>query len=232
MFPVLNSFFTGLYNGSTDTITVPLYLILTISALLLGGVLAFVYARNNRSSRSFTVTLATLPAIVSTVILMVSGSIGAGVAVAGTFSLVRFRSAPGSAKEIAAVFSSMAIGLACGMGCPGLAALFTAVMCLTEFAYNRLSLGKKQNAQEKCLQVTMPENLEYAGLFEDLFREYTTEAELTKVKTTGLGSLNKLTYRLVLKQSGTEKAFIDAIRCRNGNLEVSLSSLSNEAAEL
>lgn len=228
---VLNSLFTGLYDGSTDSITVSLFLLLTGSALLLGALLALVYARKNDCSRGFAAALATLPAVVSTVILMVSGSIGAGVAVAGTFSLVRFRSAPGSAKEIAAVFTDMALGLACGMGCPGLAALFTLVMILVELLYGKVDLtgGKKQY---KLLQVTVPESLEYAGIFDDLFEQYTTESELLRVKTSGLGSLNKLTYRLTLKEKGSEKAFIDAIRCRNGNLEISLSAQSDGADEL
>ena len=133
---MLDSVFSTLYNSSAE-ITVPLFLIIMASALLLGALEAFVYRRNNPCTRSFAVTLAMLPAVVSVIILMVSGSIGAGVAVAGTFSLVRFRSAPGSAKEIAAVFIAMAIGLACGMGCPGLAALFTLIMCGAELLYIR-----------------------------------------------------------------------------------------------
>ena len=228
---MLDSLFTGLYSGSTDTITIPLFLLLTGAALLLGALLAFVYARKNDCTRGFAAALATLPAVVSTVILMVSGSIGAGVAVAGTFSLVRFRSAPGSAKEIAAVFTAMALGLACGMGCPGLAALFTLIMILAELLYARvdLSAGKRQ---KKLLQVTVPESLDYTGVFDDLLDKYTDESELLRVKTSGLGSLNKLTYRIILKRSGDEKALIDALRVRNGNLEISLSAHSTETAEL
>ena len=228
---MLDSLFTGLYSGSTDTITVSMFLLLTGAALLLGALLAFVYARKNDCTRGFAAALATLPAVVSTVILMVSGSIGAGVAVAGTFSLVRFRSAPGSAKEIAAVFTAMALGLACGMGCPGLAALFTLIMILAELLYARvdLSAGKRQ---KKLLQVTVPESLDYTGVFDDLLDKYTDESELLRVKTSGLGSLNKLTYRIILKRSGDEKALIDALRVRNGNLEISLSAHSTETAEL
>lgn len=229
---MLNSFFSGLYNGSTDTITVSLFLLLTGAALLLGALSAFVYARKNECSRGFAAALATLPAVVSTVILMVSGSIGAGVAVAGTFSLVRFRSAPGSAKEIAAVFTAMAIGLACGMGCPGLAALFTVVMCLVELILSLVDLTGRGRDQTKLLHITVPESLEYAGVFDEVFEQYADEWELLRVKTTGLGSLNKLSYRIRLKNSGTEKAMIDALRCRNGNLEISLSAQSAETAEL
>ena len=228
---MLDSVFSTLYNSSAET-TVPLFLIIMASALLLGALEAFVYRRNNPCTRSFAVTLAMLPAVVSVIILMVSGSIGAGVAVAGTFSLVRFRSAPGSAKEIAAVFIAMAIGLACGMGCPGLAALFTLIMCGAELLYSRVGFGRDPFEARKTLSVTVPESLEYSGIFDDLFAAYTTEAKMTRVKTTNLGSLNRLSYEITLREPGTEKALIDAIRCRNGNLEISLGCRAAETNEL
>ncbi|MBQ5405980.1 MAG: DUF4956 domain-containing protein [Oscillospiraceae bacterium] len=228
---MLDSVFSTLYNSSAE-ITVPLFLIIMASALLLGALEAFVYRRNNPCTRSFAVTLAMLPAVVSVIILMVSGSIGAGVAVAGTFSLVRFRSAPGSAKEIAAVFIAMAIGLACGMGCPGLAALFTLIMCGAELLYSRVGFGRDPFEARKTLSVTVPESLEYSGIFDDLFAAYTTEAKMTRVKTTNLGSLNRLSYEITLREPGTEKALIDAIRCRNGNLEISLGCRAAETNEL
>ena len=228
---MLESVFSTLYNSYTE-ITVPLFLIIMASALLLGALEAFVYRRNNPCTRSFAVTLAMLPAVVSVIILMVSGSIGAGVAVAGTFSLVRFRSAPGSAKEIAAVFIAMAIGLACGMGCPGLAALFTLIMCGAELLYSRVGFGRDPFEARKTLSVTVPESLEYSGIFDDLFAAYTTEAKMTRVKTTNLGSLNRLSYEITLREPGTEKALIDAIRCRNGNLEISLGCRAAETNEL
>ena len=228
---MLDSVFSTLYNSSAE-ITVPLFLIIMASALLLGALEAFVYRRNNPCTRSFAVTLAMLPAVVSVIILMVSGSIGAGVAVAGTFSLVRFRSAPGSAKEIAAVFIAMAIGLACGMGCPGLAALFTLIMCGAELLYSRVGFGRDPFEARKTLSVTVPESLEYSGIFDDLFAAYTTEAKMTRVKTTNLGSLNRLSYEITLREPGTEKALIDPIRCRNGNLEISLGCRAAETNEL
>ena len=228
---MLDSVFSTLYNSYTE-ITVPLFLLIMASALVLGALEALVYRRNNPCTRSFAVTLAMLPAVVSVIILMVSGSIGAGVAVAGTFSLVRFRSAPGSAKEIAAVFVAMAIGLACGMGCPGLAALFTLIMCAAELLYSRIGFGEEKDNLQKTLSVTLPESLEYSDIFDDLFAEYTTEAKMTRVKTTNLGSLNRLSYDITLRKTGTEKALIDAIRCRNGNLEVSLGCRMPETNEL
>ena len=229
---MLDSVFSTLYN-SGETVTVSSFLLILAAALVLGAVHALVYRRFNRCSSSFAVTLATLPAVVAVVILMVNGSIGAGIAVAGAFSLVRFRSAPGTGKEIAAVFISMAIGLACGMGCVGYAALFTLILCLADTFYSRSSFGEEAGgSRRKSLQVTIPEDLEYNEIFDDLFREYTTEAKLTRVKTTNLGSLNKLSYDITLRAPGTEKALIDAIRCRNGNLEVSIGSRAIETNEL
>ena len=228
---MLDSVFSTLYNSNTE-ITVPLFLLIIASALVLGALEALCYRRSNPCTRSFAVTLAMLPAVVSVIILMVSGSIGAGVAVAGTFSLVRFRSAPGSAKEIAAVFIAMAIGLACGMGCPGLALLFTLIMCGVELLYSRIGFGEDRDNLQKALSVTLPESLEYSDIFDDLFAEYTTEAKMTRVKTTNLGSLNRLSYDITLRKPGTEKALIDAIRCRNGNLEVSIGNRMPETNEL
>ena len=170
-------------------------------------------------------TLSLLPAVVSVVILMVSSSIGAGVAVAGTFSLVRFRSAPGTGKEIVSVFISMAIGLACGMGFPLLAALFTVILCAMYALFTRLIFPDAGDEEaEKTLQITIPEDLEYAGLFDDIFNRYTSGARLVRVKTTNLGSLNRLSYDLRMLKPGTEKAMIDELRCRNGNLEINLAA--------
>ena len=228
---MLETIFDPIYN-SGETLRVGVFLILTASALILGAVLALCYRRSGACSRSFALALATLPAVVSTVILLVSGSIGAGVAVAGTFSLVRFRSAPGSAREIAAVFTAMALGLACGMGCPALAALFTLILCAVSLLYARLGFGEDEGSLERVLNITVPESLEYSEMFDDLFAEYTSSAKLTRVRTTNLGSLNRLSYEIRLRRAGTEKAFIDELRCRNGNLEISLTRQSTETAEL
>lgn len=232
VFPVLENVFTPVYN-SGETLTVTAFLIVLLSALVLGALHAVIYGFNNRSSKSFSVTLATLPGIVSAVILMVSGSIGAGVAVAGTFSLVRFRSAPGSAKEIAAVFTSMALGLACGMGYPALAFLLALILGLADTLYAHTAFGEPKGGDiHKTLQITVPESLEYNGVFDDIFQTYTTAARLVRVKTTNLGSLNRLSYELTLRNPGCEKAMIDELRCRNGNLEISLSEQATETNEL
>lgn len=204
-----------------------------LAALVLGAALTLVYTYKSEYTKSFVVTLAILPAVVCTIIMMVSGNLGAGVAVAGTFSLVRFRSVPGTAKEICAIFLAMAVGLACGMGYVGFAALFTVIMAGVSILYARLNFGERKDAAlSRVLRITMPEDLDYSGVFDDLFQTFTSEARLVSVKTTNLGSLNKLTYHIVLSDAGREKQFIDQLRCRNGNLEISSSIRAANSTEL
>lgn len=224
--------FTALYDISTG-VTLGNFLTCVAVALFLGAVIALCAGFRTRCSSSFLLTLAVLPAIVAVVIMLVNGNLGAGVAVAGAFSLVRFRSMPGTAKEIGMIFLAMAVGLACGMGYPAFACIFALLMCAVVFVYSLLNFGQKRDFRlRKILRVTVPEDLDYGHIFDDLFAEYTAKAELLSVKTTNLGSLNRLTYEIVLKKSGTEKALIDALRCRNGNLEISLSYQSTEQTEL
>ncbi len=228
---MLDKLFSGLFQ--TAGITPGNFAIAISAALVLGALLAGSYMFRSRYTGSFVITLAILPAAVAVVIMMVSGNLGAGVAVAGTFSLVRFRSVPGSAREIGAVFLAMAIGLACGMGYPGFAAAFTAIMGPVLMLYTCLSHRADTAAlRYKALQVTVPEDLDYGGIFDDLFAQFTTQARLIRVKTVNLGSLNKLTYDIVLKAPELEKPLIDAIRCRNGNLEVSCSLRETETLSL
>ena len=188
-------------------------------ALIIGFMIALVHMFKNSYTKSFVVTLAILPAVVAMVIMMVNGSIGAGIAVAGTFSLVRFRSAPGSAKEIAAVFLAMAAGLACGMGCLLYALIFVAIILTVTLLYSQSKFGSQSN-KARTMTVTIPEVLDYTDVFDDLFKKYTDECRLTQMKTSNMGSLFKLTYNLKLKSEAMEKAFVDDIRCRNGNLEI------------
>ncbi|MCI2105990.1 MAG: DUF4956 domain-containing protein [Intestinimonas sp.] len=229
---MLDSLFSGLYAGST-TITLQSFCLSMLAALLLGAALTLIYTYKATFTKSFVVTLAMLPAVVCTIIMMVSGNLGAGVAVAGTFSLVRFRSAPGTAKEICAIFLAMAVGLACGMGYLGFAALFTVIMCAVSFLYAKLGFGELKNAALcRQLRITVPEDLDYSGAFDDLFETFTSEAKLVSIKTTNLGSLNRLTYHIVLNDANTEKQFIDQLRCRNGNLEISSSIQTTHSGEL
>ncbi len=200
-------------------------------ALAIGLFLAVSYTYKTRYTKSFVVTLASLPAVVSVIIMMVNGNIGAGVAVAGAFSLVRFRSVPGSAKEIGAIFLAMAAGLAVGMGYWVHAGVFTLVLGGFNGVLTHSGLGEKK-VGERVLRITVPEDLDYTGAFDDLFEMYTCQWHLVGVKTTHLGSLFKLTYQLTLKTEDREKALIDAMRCRNGNLEIYMTHDTNATGEL
>ena len=196
-------------------LTLSVFLICTAVSLALGVGLALVSQFRARSSQSFAVTLAILPAVVQVVIMLVNGNIGAGVAVAGAFSLVRFRSAPGTAREIGVLFLGMAIGLATGMGYVGLAVLTFVIVSAALMLLTALHLGGKP-AGERILKITIPENLDYEGLFDDLFAQYTTAHTLVKVKTSNMGTLYELEYRVTLPEDCIPKAFLDALRCRNG----------------
>lgn len=197
-------------------LTLSAFLICTAVSLALGVGLALVSQFRARSSQSFAVTLAIL---LQVVIMLVNGNIGAGVAVAGAFSLVRFRSAPGTAREIGVLFLGMAIGLAIGMGYVGLAVLTFVIVSAALMLLTALHLGGKP-AGERILKITIPENLDYEGLFDDLFAQYTTAHTLVKVKTSNMGTLYELEYRVTLPEDCIPKAFLDALRCRNGNLNI------------
>jgi len=210
-------------------ITISVFLICTGISLVLGIGTALVYSFKNRCTQSFAVTLAMLPAIVQIVIMLVNGNIGAGVAVAGAFSLVRFRSAPGTAKEIGAIFMAMAIGLATGMGYVALAGIFFAILSVFIIVLTVTDFGSG-NSSARTLKITIPENLDYDGLFDDLFEQYTKHASLEKVKTTNMGTMFELQYEIILKQPQIPKALIDEIRCRNGNLNIVCSKVDSKEA--
>lgn len=229
---MLEALFTSVI--ATEGIAVSSFLTCLAGSLVLGALLAFVFTYRSKTNytKSFVGTLLILPAVVAIVIMMVSGSIGTGIAVAGTFSLVRFRSIPGTAREIGAIFLAMAVGLACGMGYLGFAAIFAVVMGIVTMIYNLTSLGEHSaDSLDKVLRITVPEDLEYGAAFGDVFSRYTTQANLIGVKTTNLGSLNRLTYSVRLKEAGTEKALIDDLRVRNGNLEINMMVRGAEEGE-
>ena len=195
------------------------FLICELSALFLGFLTAVVFTRCEHHSGAYAQTLALLPPVVALVIMLVNGNIGAGLAVAGTFALVRFRSAPGSAKEITGIFFAVALGLACGMGFVGFAVLFFVILSAAALALERLHFGEPAGTHRQ-LKITIPENLNYEELFDDLFAQYTRSHELTRVRTTNMGTLYELVYAIELKDPAKTKDFIDAIRCRNGNLNI------------
>lgn len=226
--------FQGLFDdGITSVIGVGDFLLCIGVSLVLGLILAFCYTYRSRFTKSFAVTLALLPAVVCVVIMMVNGNIGTGVAVAGAFSLIRFRSAPGTAKEIGSLFLATGAGLIAGMGYLAYAALFTLLLSAILLLYNRLDFGVKRSASLfRTLQITIPEDLEYSGIFDDLFGEYTRSCSLIQVKTTNMGSMFRLTYEITLKDPAKEKELIDKLRIRNGNLEISVSQQGTPAGEL
>ena len=220
----MSTFFQGVFESTVSSIQLDKFLLCMGVSIAIGIFLSLIYMVKNDYSRSFILTIALLPAVVCVVIMMVNGNVGAGIAVAGAFSLVRFRSAPGSAKEICVIFTAMGVGLMTGMGYLGYAAVFAAVLGFAILLFNISGLGENRKPMlNKTLQITIPETLEYEGVFDEILNEYTSKAQLSNVKTTNMGSLYKLTYDVTLKEFGKEKDFLDQIRCRNGNLEVSLS---------
>ncbi|MBQ6884219.1 MAG: DUF4956 domain-containing protein [Clostridia bacterium] len=226
--------FKGLFDTDiTSVISVTDFMLCLATSLMLGLVMALAYMYRTRYTKSFVVTLALLPAVVCIVIMMVNGNVGAGVAVAGAFSLVRFRSVPGTAKEICTLFLAMGAGLITGMGYLGFAALFTIVMCIMFVIYNLLDFGAKKNSEKyKSIRITIPEDLDYTGVFDDIFNQYTSSSYLVGVKTTNMGSMFKLTYNIVMRDITKEKEMIDKIRCRNGNLEITVSRQETTVSEL
>ena len=231
---MMESLFRGIFDTDmTRVIPVADFLLCVGVALVAGLLLAGSYMYRSRYTKSFVMTLALLPAVVCVVIMMVNGNVGAGVAVAGAFSLVRFRSVPGTAREISMLFVAMGAGLIAGMGYLGYCVLFTLILCLFCLVYSRLDLGAKKNAAlYKTLSVTIPEDLDYTGVFEDILKEHTVKYELVRLRTTNLGSLYRLTYDVILKDTAREKELIDALRCRNGNLEISVSRQEHTVTEL
>ena len=213
----------------SDGLTISGFLICLLSALVLGLGTALLARFKSGSTQSFFLTLAILPAAVQTVILLVGGNLGAGVAVAGAFGLVRFRSAPGTAREITAIFIAMALGLACGLGYIVLAAVFFAVIAAVMIALTLL-VPADSGARERVLKITIPENLNYDGLFDDLFAQYLDAYALDQVRTASMGTLYELHYRVKLKSDLPPKEFLDAIRCRNGNLNIICGRIASREA--
>jgi len=212
--------FTSILVTDAASVSIGSFLICTLVSLVLGLLVALQYMYRSAYKKNFVITLALMPAIVQMVIMLVNGNLGTGVAVMGAFSLVRFRSVPGSSKEITSIFLVMAVGLATGMGYLAIAALFVIVIGLVNIAYNSLSFGEQMvNARD--LKIMIPESLDYSDIFEDLFQKYTRSSELQEVRTANMGSLYKLNYRITIKDPNQEKKFIDELRCRNGNLEIS-----------
>lgn len=225
---MLNNITGSVINGS---LSVGSFLLCTGCSFLLGLAVALVYMYKNPYSKSLALTLVLIPATVQIVIMLTSGNIGAGVATAGAFNLVRFRSLPGKARDIGSLFFAMAVGLATGMGYLFYAGFFTLLMACASIILTNTEFGQKEG-DNRILRITIPEDLDYDGLFDGIFEKYTKSAELMQVKTTNMGSLYELTYMMRLKADAMPKVLIDELRCRNGNLNIILSREQRDGQEL
>ena len=220
------------YDIFTDTAVDPAMMMLAIGvSLLLGLVIAKVYQFKTVYSKSFVMSLALLPTVIAIVIFLVNGSLGAGVAVMGAFSLIRFRSAPGGAKELVSIFLVMTIGIAIGMGYLVFATIFTLIMSLAMMLLEVVNFGQMKHSMRQ-LTIVIPESLDYESIFDDIFNKAANHVELANVKTSDMGSLFKIKYIIQLNGRMTEKELIDALRTRNGNLEIAISRYITKENEL
>lgn len=218
---MIGTLFNSLASDTQMNLTQAL---LTIGvAFILGAIISITYMKTQPGyTQSFTLTMVVLPVIVAIIILLIGSNIARAFSLAGAFSIIRFRSAPGDPKDITFVLFTMAAGLACGVGAFGYALLFTIALCLLMVLLNKFKFGVKQTAQ-KLLKVTIPENLGYEEAFDALFKSFNIGYELKKVRTTELGSLYELVYLITMDAATNQKEFLDALRCRNGNLDISLT---------
>lgn len=219
--------FNSILESNSGTLSISTALICMGAALIFGIIIALVHIYSTKCSKNFAITIAVLPLLVQVVIMMVNGNLGTSIAILGSFSLIRFRSMQGNSRELVSIFFAMAIGLAVGMGHIMYAFVFTLITSLALIILQKSSFGMKKN-NEKSLKVTIPENLDYTNIFDDIFDKYTNNIELNKIKTTNMGSMFELSYNISLKNNINEKDFIDEIRTRNGNLTVNLGRVSTE----
>lgn len=222
--------FASIYSS---VVTPGQFFLMAAAALLSGLLYAWIMSFRVRSTRRFFLVTALIPFVVGAVITFVNGNIGAGVAIGGAFSLIRFRSAPGSADEIASILAAMGAGIAFGMGYLGYGVVILLALALIYCLLSRLDLfAHREKEADKLLRITVPESLEYGGMFDEIFARYLNAAEHTGTKTTAMGSMFRLSYRVRLKAAEEEKAFIDELRTRNGNLEISLLPYAEQQGQL
>ena len=228
---MFDTIFTTTSDGS---ISITQSVIAIGAALIIGFVIAAVYmfiCKKEGYQKNFIIGLAMLPAVVAVVILLVGSNVARAFSMAGAFALVRFRSAPGSAKDISIVFWTMAAGLACGLGYVTFAAVFVAVMLIVLIGATAIGFGDR-NIGKKQLKITIPENLNYSSVFDDLFDKYTSEYKMSRVKTTNMGTMYELTYEVRLKDESQEKDFIDQLRIRNGNLNITMALMQDNGSAM
>lgn len=212
----------SIFSETASSVELSSILLCLIISIILGVVIALTHKQTSKYNKNFLVTLSILPLLVQTIIIMVNGNLGTSVAIMGAFSLVRFRSLPGTSKEILSVFFAMTVGLATGMGHLVFAIIITIIGSLAIFILSKVALFNK-NKKEKILKIMIPENLDYTNVFDDIFETYTEKVELEQVKTTNMGSMFDLSYRIILNENVNEKEFLDDLRVKNGNLKVMIS---------
>lgn len=221
--------FTSILENTTATLSITDAIICMVASIILGLVVALTHTLTKKYSKNFITVLVLLPLLVQVVIMMVNGNLGTSVAILGAFGLIRFRSMPGTSRELLSVFFAMAIGLAIGMGHITFAIVFTLITSLTILILSKTSFGEEKKKQS--LKILIPEDLDYTEVFDDIFKKYTLENNITKVKTTNLGSMYEITYDVIVKEK-QEKELIDALRTRNGNLNITLNHQKLENGEL
>ena len=214
--------FNTIFDNTATGLSVETVLICAAVALVLGIVVAFTHMKTSRTTKGFAITLATLPLLVMAVMIMINGNLGTSIAILGAFSLIRFRSIQGDAKELLSVFFVMMVGLALGMGHVLFAVVITAIAVAAIVIFSKTSF-LEPNTYNRSLKIVIPEDLDYDEVFDEIFDKYTKSAKLVKTKTMNMGSLYKLTYDVTLKKGIKEKEFLDEIRVKNCNLKVLLS---------
>ncbi len=224
---------TMLLNSQLTVGSIQNILILSVCAIILGYIMTKVHGYRNKTSKNFAMTLAILPLTIQLVILLVNGNVGTGVAVMGAFSLVRFRSMPGTSKEIGSIFATMAVGLALGTGQIIIAVLFTIIYAIVVIGYEKFNIfGKTQEetkVQYQQLSITVPEDLYTPEVFTSILKKYTNSFELANVKTSNMGSMFKLKYIIVFNEQENVKQFLNELRCRNGNLDINFNYIVEES---
>ena len=220
----MNNFFNEILSNVSADITVGGAVITMLVAVVFGTAIGFTYYKTQEDNyqRSMAVTLLMLPVILSVIILFIGSNIARAFSLAGTLSIIRFRSAPGDPKDIGFIFFDIAAGLACGVGLFGYGAIFVALLCIIMILAEKFNFFEKKSVQ-KTLKITIPENLNYQGAFDEILKKYTKKYSLVGMKTTDLGSLFELNYSVIMQNDKDEQEFINELRCRNGNLNIILT---------
>ena len=230
---MFNSIFQSISStAASNPISLTDAVLTILISFILGAAISITYMKTSNKggySQNFSLTLVIIPTVIAIIVLLIGSNIARAFSLAGAFSIIKFRSAPGDPKDIAFVLFTMAAGLACGVGAYGYAGFFTIFLCALMYILSYINFGARK-VSHKLLKITIPEDLDYEGAFDDIFVSYTTRHELIKVKTTDLGSLFQLVFTVTMDNSKSQKEFLDALRCRNGNLNIMLS-MNEDVAE-